>query len=71
MLVGRCVVRLERKQFLTNIIAEEACSSLTLVRTSVIPICSSNGNWLHAGKVLDATCWQGATRYTKGGYIFL
>jgi hypothetical protein len=35
---GRCVVKLDRRKLLTNVMAEDARSSLTLVPTSVIPI---------------------------------
>jgi hypothetical protein len=64
MHIGRCVVRPDHPQFLTKVIAEETHSSLTLVPTSVITICSSEGNLVNAGKVLDAS--QGVVAACRG-----
>jgi hypothetical protein len=68
MHIGRCVVRPDHLHLLTKVIAEEdeviAHSSLTLVPTSVITICSSKGNLVSAGKVLDTS--QGAVAACRG-----
>jgi hypothetical protein len=57
MCKSRFIVRLDRKQFLTNVTAEMARSSLTLVPTTVIQICSFKGNLEDAGRKLHATRW--------------